>query len=220
MKATILPFSFFLSFFFSQSSVGQNTYQFGLDLKLISSTQLLRFPQKANEGTFQGNNLNSVGFGVFAKKDLNKSGTISALLKLNYIRKGFRLPTQYGEIGTDIYFEFDQRNIFHFLDLDALVQFKFHNKFLPLVNAGVRIGALLQSKIGSYYKPFINFDSYPRQLHDFNSVSGAWVFGFSYKLTKEIGLGLETSIEMLPTINRKDFIAKNWVSALNVTYFF
>ncbi len=203
-----------------QSSVifAQKGARFGIDLKLTSATQLMRFPQIPNEGTFQANRLGTLGFGLFAEKSLNKNRTFWAIVKANYIRKGFKLPNQYGEVFSDVYFEFDQNHTFDFLDFDLLARYKFRQRFLPRISAGLRAGFLLAKNIGSDFIPF-NLSGYPKEFHDYNRISAGWVLGLSYPLTPEFSIGLETNLELLPTIDREDFMARNWITSINISYY-
>ncbi len=218
-NATLLSLSLLLLCILQTSVIfAQRSTRFGVDLKLTSATQLMRFPQIPNEGTFQANRLGTLGAGIFAEKSLNKARTFWAIVKANYIRKGFKLPNQYGEINSDIYFEFDQNHTFDFLDFDLLARYKFRQRFLPSISAGLRTGFLLAKHIGSDFIPF-NLSSYPKEFYDYNRISAGWVLGLSYPLTHEFSIGLETNLELLPTINREDFTARNWITSVNISYY-
>lgn len=208
----------FFVFYASVPLISQPSVHFGIDLKLNSATQLMQFPEIPNEGTFQANSLGTIGFGIFAETKVLKSGALKGIAKLNYIRKGFRLPNQYGELFSSVYFEFDQKHTFDFLDLDLLLRYKFKSRFLPQISAGLRTGVLLAKKIGSDFYPF-NLSGYPKEFYGYNKMSSGWIIGLSNRLTKELSIGLETNLEFLPTINRDNFLARNWVTSFNISYY-
>jgi len=218
MKKLCPSLLLFFVFYASAPLISQQCVRLGIDLKLNSATQLMQFPEIPNEGTFQANRLGTIGFGIFAETKVLKSGALKGVAKLNYIRKGFRLPIQYGEVFSSVYFEFDQKHTFDFLDLDLLLRYKFQSRFLPQISGGLRTGVLLAKKIGSDFYPF-NVSSYPKEFYGYNKVSAGGIIGLSYSLAKQLSIGLETNLEFLPTINRDNFRARNWVTSFNISYY-
>ncbi|MBK6932818.1 MAG: hypothetical protein IPH12_18910 [Saprospirales bacterium] len=202
---------------FSTTLPAQFIRAYGVELKLNLATQLMTFPEIPDEGTFQANSIGTLGAGIFLES--RQAGPFSGLIRLDYIRKGFKLPTQYGDIGTPIYFEFDQINTFDFIDADFLLKYTFSHPWIPHPYAGFRSGFLIARKVGSDYYPF-NASDYSKEMHDFEKFSLGWVGGIVMPVTKEFHLGLETNLEFVPTIRRANFRSRNWVTSLNIGYNF
>jgi hypothetical protein len=200
-----------------QHAHAQTQNVFGAHLNLNNCTQLMRYPQRPEEGTFQANSLNTIGLGAFWQRALGNSGRHFGLIRAQYLRKGFRLPAQYGEVFSQVYFEFDQVHRFDFVDVDMLYRHKFHNRFVPQITAGIKGGVMFSKKLGSDFYP-LNASSYPAEFYDYNKVTVGWLLGLGYTITPELGIHLETSREFLPTISRDNFKAINWVTSLNLSF--
>jgi hypothetical protein len=203
------------------AALAQNSFGYGVELKMNYSTQLNTNPSKPQDCTFQNAGLDRLGAAAFVEYKGYKH--LAFLSKAGYIPNGFRYsfqtPISYVNDQGHTITMTDYRNYdyqYNYLFIDLLAKHSFGKGLItPNFYAGVRGKYLVSKKIGL---PYV-FEDPTSSYYGYNSFkSGAmgYVIGGGFQMDGIVNVEFETNMDLTHSVSTPVLKVKNWVWTVNI----
>lgn len=204
----------FVSLLIVSLSTKSQIINYGLSPQFNIATQLVKNPEKPEDGTFQWNSINT--FGVTAFAEIEHVKYLNSLIRLGYSRKGFVDPVQLG-IGNNDVEEKKVKSTFDYLNLDLLGKVHLDKEQInPYLLGGIQASYLLFKDMEEF-PDLYTMSQFP-DYETYKKFSVSYMVGAGVEVHKLMSLDFSMNMDFINPVRTDELRVRNWVwtAGLNI----